>query len=204
MSVLVLVLSSHVPPYGKLHEGQRRTWDSLAVPGVETQYYFCETWDTYTPFRPALDEALRKSWTHLFRTNSSSYIDKRMLLEFAAGMPTERCYCGISGHFHGIPYTSGSGTLLSRDAARIIRAALDRPISIPGECEDVFMGQALHAAGVAVTPGAQRFDYWASERRGPLTDVYHTRCKGVGPNGARRDLEAFADIHRMKLAKVSG
>jgi hypothetical protein len=63
VSVLILVLSSHVPPYGKLHDGQRRTWDSLAVPGVETQYYFCETWDTYTPFRPALDEALRKPWT---------------------------------------------------------------------------------------------------------------------------------------------
>ena len=66
------------------------------------------------------------------------------------------------------------------------------------------MGQALHAAGVAVTPGAQRFDYWGSERRGPLPDTYHARCKGLGPGGVRRDLEAFAEIHRMKLAKVSG
>ena len=134
MSVLILVLSSHVPPYGKLHEGQRRTWDSLAVPDVETQFYFCETWDTYTPFRPALDEAMRKSWTHLFRTNSSSYVDKRMLLEFAAGMPTERCYCGISGHFHGIPYTSGSGMLLSRDAVQNTCPASARTCSWARPC----------------------------------------------------------------------
>ena len=199
--VLVLVLSSHVPPYDALHEGQRATWDSLAVDGVETSYYFCETWDTYGPYRAALGAALARPWRHLFRTNSSSYVDKRLLLEFSDRMSAERCYCGGVGHCRGVRYASGSGALLSRDAVFAVRAALDGPIDLPGDCEDVFMGRAAAAAGIQVTPTADRFDYFAGDHSA-LPDVYHYRCKGVRPDGSRMDLEAFADIHRMKAARA--
>lgn len=205
--VLILVLSSHVPPYDRLHAVQRQTWDSVAVDGVETQYYFCDTWaETYSKFGPALDLALTGNWTHLFRTNSSSYVCKRKLREFCSTLPVEHCFCGISGEFRGVPYTSGSGTILSRDAVHVLREALRHPPRIPGEkkllegqCEDVFIGVALGARGIRITPGAQRFDYWATEHRGPLPDIYHYRCAGSHPDGSRADFEAFDAIHAMKL-----
>ena len=210
--VRILVLSSRVPPYHALHEAQRQTWDSVEVEGVETDYYFANNWtETYTEFGPALDRALQQPWAHLFRTNSSSYVDKRKLLEFSAALPTERCYCGGIGYMRGVSYCSGSGLILSRDAVRVLREALRRPPVLPGEreplpgyCEDVFIGSALHQGGIGVLPGAQRCDYWSGERQGPLPDTYHYRCAGTRPDGSRLDFEAFDTIHAMKLRLAGG
>lgn len=197
MSILILVLSSHVPPYHELHDGQRMTWDSVSVDRVCTKYYFCETWDTYTPYRTALDEALSMDWTHLFRTNSSSYVDKKALLSFCESMPTQRCNCGIAGNVNGLVYASGSGTILSRDAVMAIRTALDGKILHPGYHEDVFAGEALVAAGMPLTPGGRRCDYWDT---GYIAGHYHYRCRFDYDNGRkRRDPEAFQDIHSRIL-----
>lgn len=208
MRVLILVLSSHIPPYDRLYEAQRRTWDSATVEGVETQYYFCESWDTYGPLKTALDTALRLPWVHLFRTNSSSYIDKYLLREYAATMPSTGCYAGGEGHCRGYRYASGCGCLMSRDAVLAVYRALDGPLDMPGEIEDVFMGRAITSAGISVTPavparpgttGTQRFDYWSGDYNGPLPDTYHYRCAG-SRDGARLDFESFERIHAMKCA----
>lgn len=193
VNVLILVLSSRVSPYHELNDGQRMTWDSVSVDGVRTEYYFCETWDTYTPYRAALDEALSTDWTHLFRTNASSYVDKKSLVSFCESMPKHGCNCGIAGNVNGLVYASGSGAIFSRDAAKVIRAALDGKILHPGYHEDVFAGEALAAAGMPLTPGARRCNYWDD---GYVAGHYHYRCRFDYDNGRkRRDVEAFKDIH---------
>lgn len=210
--VLILVLSSQVPPYQALHKAQRRTWDSITVEGVQTQYYFCDTWgQTFDHFGPALDLALQTPWTHLFRTNSSSYVDKRRLLEFCAGLPTEKVYCGGIGNARNVAYCSGSGAILTRDAVQALREALRRPPILPGEkealpgyMEDVFIGSALAQVGIHPRPGAQRCDYWSGDRHGPLPDIYHYRCTGTRPDGSRLDFEAFDTIHAMKMLIAEG
>ena len=98
MNVIILVLSCERPPYDKLYEAQRKTWDSVEVPNVATRYYFCDGLAA-APWmlRQALDGVWREPWTFVFRTNSSSYVDKRALLKFAEGLPVVRCYCGMDG-----------------------------------------------------------------------------------------------------------
>ena len=38
--VLILVLSCETPPYNKMVDTSKSTWDSIEVDGVETIYYF--------------------------------------------------------------------------------------------------------------------------------------------------------------------
>ena len=91
MRLLVLVLSCRKPPYDALWEAQQRTWDSVSVPDVSTLYYWCDELATM-PWRLklALDSAWDARWDMIFRTNSSSYVDKARLLAKAKTLPTER------------------------------------------------------------------------------------------------------------------
>lgn len=215
MTVLVLVLSSHVGVYSELHEAQRRTWDSIGVPGVTTRYYFAETWENYTPLKEALAVIIAGEFTHVFRTNSSSYIDKRMLLAFSQTLPIKNCYVGVHGWLPDVPfngtrrrvhYVSGAGAFLSMDAVSVLQGALNKPIEIAGEAEDVFIGAALNDAGVfpLEDAGEQRYIYYDKPdcHRVELPDVYHYYCKGGLPDGTRLDPIAFDRIHAMKLAKA--
>ena len=207
MSVLVLVLSCDRPPYCELYEAQRRTWDSVHVPDVETSYYFCDDLPTqHLYLAKALEAALLRPWRHLFRTNSSSYVDKARLLAWADTMLAWRCYAGVDGG----GFASGSGMLLSRDICEILVTELPkiRPSDI---IEDQHIGSVLAAAGHSVTPGARRYDFWLRahlrsfcggamlppDDAEELRESYHCRCKFEGDRA--KDVEAMEEIHRLKM-----
>lgn len=200
MRVLVLVLSCAREPWWALREAQRRTWDSVAVDEVETQYYYCDGLaDMPGHLRRSLRFALTLPWVVMFRTNSSSYVDKHRLFVRAASLVRYRLYCGIDGG----GFASGSGFFLSRDAAEIL--ARDLPDRDDAQIEDHVVGQVLAHAGIAVTPGAERADFWVrtmapSGRRitdGDIRSAYHVRCKNSTAD-RDNDILAMETVHRIK------
>lgn len=216
--ILIMVLSFDEPPYRELMRMQQDTFDSIDVEGVRTVYYygglpndnklhyvedacgqssirlqlFCT--DAYCLMAEKFKMALEyvKDWDYdiIFRTNSSSYVNKEKLVEFAKTLPTEKLYAGweIQGNA-GYNVVSGAGIFLSRDTAEILRGKIDPNFERE---EDVYCGQLLHEAGIEIINDKSRFDVPMSiaQKEIPL-DRYHYRFKTTQ--------NRLADIGNMKL-----
>ena len=94
-------------------------------------------------------------YDYIFRTNSSSYIDKEFLSEYLRNKPRNKYYSGIIGDHNGIKYAPGSGYVLSRDLVNIVLenvAQWDHSY-----IDDVSLGLVLKSKGHTPTPGP-RFD----------------------------------------------
>lgn len=215
MKILILVQTSLQPPYDKLYLGQIQTWDSYKTDDVQTVYYCggdtpmgamsmdikatnhdsrlvqfnCS--DIYEmmhwKYKLTLDYVWNWEWDIIFRSNSSSYIDKEMLMQKALTMPKEKCYCGINGG----NFASGAGLFLTRDVVKIFR---DEFTDAPHPAEDVLMGEHVRKHGIAFTPGAERCDYWHTAH--PVKRHYHYRCKSDTAD-RNKDLIAFREIYKL-------
>lgn len=210
MKILILVQGCDAPPYDKIQQSQMDTWDSIKVPGVETIYYISDESlpkgdfridgdKLYVPcseaynmmhwrYKLALDVVALKDWDYIFRTNTSSYVDKKMLLDFAKDLPKEKVYCGIKG---GDNMASGCGVFLSRDVVNIF---IDNFDDHPTPAEDCLMGTWCERKGVPVTEGARRHDYYFHS--GELPKLYHYRCKS-DTEDRDKDIVAFKAIHKL-------
>ncbi len=205
MIVLILVQASDIPPYDMLRRGQKETWDSEQIEGVETVYYLtgketelkgsnlyvkCE--DGYPllhwKFKLAVDFLWDYDWDVMFRTNASSYVDKKLLLEKAKTLPTERLYCGVEGP----GFASGCGFFISRDCLDIVRGQLTED---PSPYEDAIIGSVLSKNGIRVRKGAERHDI--KHGNWDLPNTYHYRCKS-DTSDRNKDLIAFKKIYEYK------
>mgnify|MGYP002478035230 CR=1 FL=1 len=54
-------------------------------------------------------------YDYIFRTNSSSYVDKKLLLNFVSDKPKTKYYSGLIGYHGNIAFASGSGFFISKD-----------------------------------------------------------------------------------------
>lgn len=192
MRILILVLSCLEPPFGEVMKVQQETWDSIDVEGVSSIYYHNDNkgfksinshirefgtnvvldYDMlHWKFFLTLQEIIEEDWDYIFRTNSSSYVDKVRLLEFAKSLPKTQCYSGINGG----GFASGSGFFISKDVARILLETIEQNRT---PFEDVYIGQILSQHGIDVTPGALRYDFYARDV-GQINEkcYYHFRCK---------------------------
>lgn len=116
MNILVMVLSCSKPPFNELYRAQRNTWDSIQHPNIETVYYWGNDYDKmHHPFRDCLKANWYADWDIIFRTNSSSYINKNMLYEYAKDLPKEKLWIGNEWGA-----MSGAGFIISRDLAKIV------------------------------------------------------------------------------------
>jgi hypothetical protein len=89
----------------------------------------------------------QQEFDFLFRTNTSSYVNKALLSSFVNGLPRDAYYGGFVGWDAGIPYASGTGILLSRD---LVEAAVRDPQWEFDYMDDVALGRSMHRAGIAV------------------------------------------------------
>ena len=215
MKILILVASCRTPPYDALERAQRETWDSVSVPGVETHFYHCTDLESMIPcFLEATEPSFEWDHDFIFRTNSSSYVDKARLLEHAETLPRERCYQGVDGD----GFASGSGFFISPDVEEMLRLNSsgryhdEAPLltiarANPELIEDVAIGLCLARRGVTVTPGARREDYWLLHFQSQfyglpldekILDAYHVRCKGDGIDRTK-DVEAMRAVHEIKI-----
>lgn len=219
MKILILVQSSMMPPFDRLFEAQKQTWDSYEVAGVETVYYFSNFYNEWGSnfvgrndssyifhnmsfdydmmhwrHKLTLDAVWNMEWDYIFRTNSSSYINKELLLEKANTLPLEKCYCGIDGG----GFASGCGVFLSRDVVEILKDTID---DYPTPSEDCNMGTILSKKGILVTPGAERCDWYHGGDR--TKNHYHYRVK-PNDNDRNKDVAAMnelfaAEIYRRRI-----
>ena len=200
VKVIILVLSCAEPPYDALYRAQQETWNSVVVEGVATTFYFCDAVPGMIAHLKAELAALVTEWDFVFRTNSSSYVDKAALRCHAGSLPQERVYQGVDGG----GFASGSGFFVSGDVAKLL--ARELPDEPQEEIEDVAVGRVLARAGIGVLPGARRCDYWHEQFLArfynrevdlvALRDAYHVRCKCEGDRA--KDVEAMRAVHEIK------
>jgi len=215
MKILILVLSCQKEPFLEMRKVQQETWDSVQVEGVDTVYYIgggsgvhsfnqinpssrelilpCS--DDYNMMHWKLKQALLvlnyKDYDLIFKTNSSSYIHKKLLVEFAKQLPTEKVYCGIDAEM----FASGCGVFFSQDCIEILLKHYD---DYPSPSEDGLTGSYLRQNGIWVTYGAKRVDICVSYNHHLIHEkCYHYRCK--------HDHDRKQDMFVMKeLFKVHG
>lgn len=216
MKILILVLSFNEPPYDELMKAQKETFDSVSVPGVKSVYYrgggdsftgvqnpmwnelIFPCTDNYffmsEKFKLCLEAVQAESYDFIFRTNSSSYVNKSNLIKFSEKLPTERCYAGwkIDGPEYSI--CSGAGFFISKDVAKILREKIDVKKEIE---EDCYIGKILWDEGIEIIDDKSRYDV-PSEFLEIPTDRYHYRLK---TGDRRKDADNMRKIHQLILNK---
>lgn len=139
------MLSTDKPPYGRLAQTSRETWDAKDVEGVETIFYFAHS-DKPSTFKMlyassdddfysmgkktlcAFEDALAyRKFDYIFRANASLFVNKPGLLRYVQNKPETGLALGVvanCGHFEGERYSFlwGPSFLLSRDVVEKIVA----------------------------------------------------------------------------------
>lgn len=206
MRVLILVLSGGSKDFDMLCQGQKDTWDSVEVEGVDTIFYhssdrtYLDGKDLYVKCPPeqnlshyrlklALDYIFDSNCAYdfIFRTNASSYVDKARLLEHAKHQSKTKCYNGKLGG----GFASGCGFLMSTDLINILRTMDD----YPSDSEDCLIGVYLERAGIKPTD-AIRWDFHPYSDQHNIPKIYHYRCKSDDLDRTK-DIKAFHHIHNL-------
>lgn len=212
-SVLILVLSCNRSPFREMMIAQMRTWDSLHQYGVSTVFYSgdsasvqwernwlkvpapdnyqCIGWKT----KLAIEEVLKTPWDYFFRTNSSSYVCKKRLLEYVQTLPLTGYYGGMINYVGMINYgkyppiwASGAGMLMSRDVAVIVQNGLN-PVKSGDRVDDVEIGQICCNNGIRCDPHY------------PSSNDFHFRCRPAHDNrDGSEELVAFEMLFQNKKA----
>jgi hypothetical protein len=141
MKVIILVQSVDKPEYIKLRESQQLTWDSIPHPNIETFYYKPnsqteeiidntintpenENWiNMYKSFVKALRLLINQNFDYIFKTDNSTYVDKKVLYNILSTKPRNNYFGGIYyPYFFDKTYKCiwGDGYVLSRDLVEYI------------------------------------------------------------------------------------
>ena len=134
MKIIILVLSYNDDGlYTEMCEAQKKTWDSVEVENIKTYYYFGNGDEDkiigntiITTIKEGIPNCGYKTikcfelikdldFDFVFRTNSSSYVDKEMLMELVKTKNKTKHYSGVIGNSDGVTFASGSGYLISKD-----------------------------------------------------------------------------------------
>jgi hypothetical protein len=214
MKILILVLTyldDNI--YSKFYETQRKTWDSIDVKGVDTFYNINggdkkeikgnliindlpetvsnEGYKIINCFNQTLDW----DYDYIYHTNSSSYVDKKLLYEWLLDKPRTNFYSGVKGSYQGYPFSSGCGFTISKDIVKLILEHQDNWSH--GDADDATLGILLHRLGINVYE-APRFDVIDYEGEIP-NNFFHYRCK---TNNRELDINNLIRIHNSKLSNI--
>lgn len=209
MKLLILVLSMKDGGiYDNFYETQKKTWDSIEVDGVETFYFFGNQIEnkvvgneilTSVPESlfncgyktlQALDLIKNLEFDYIFRTNSSSYVDKKLIKEFLKDKPTSNFYSAILGFDNEIRFGSGCGYFLSKDLVNLVlenKNLWDHSI-----IDDISMAKLLLNFGI-VPQESKRYDILGIDSL-PL-DHFHYRFK---TNYREMDIKNMKTLHSLK------
>lgn len=163
--VLVLVLHSEAEPWRTIGEVQLATWmASCATAGVEALHYVGNAPEmlldgstlrldapdnvlshTGPKTQRALQWALEnREFDFVFRTNTSSYVDPRLLVEFLSKRPRTRHYGGSHNPTAG-GFAVGCGMSLSRDVCSLLAKS---PCRLAHGVDDVAIARCLRRSGI--------------------------------------------------------
>jgi hypothetical protein len=191
MKILILVLSYEDNGiYNEFLKTQKYTWDSFNVDGIETFYYFGNSDKCYikgnhiyTDVKESLMNCTKKTikcfesikdfeFDYIFRTNSSSYVDKNLLKNFILDKPKTKFYSGIIGNFLNQKFCSGSGYFLSKD---LVLFLIENQNKLNNDLiDDVSISKVLEMLNVELV-NSERFDVYDSNNINP--NYFHYRLK---------------------------
>ena len=149
--------------------------------------------ETYSMVATKLFVALRHvlstvEFDYVLRTNSSTYIDRATLLERCEHLPRSGYWGGFTGEHDGVAFTSGAGTLLSRDVATAAVSIDWNWASI----DDVALGGALGSLGIEPMPLPRPVVASADRVATTDLDAFMWRCKGEAD---RNDVATMRALH---------
>jgi hypothetical protein len=177
-----MVLSSIKKPFDDMYRMQRNTWDSVKHDQVDTVYYFGNDYEKmHIPFMNTLRDVWCGDWDIIFRTNSSSYVDKHLMYEYIKDKPKERLWISSNDG-----QMSGAGFFMSRDLLQVL---LDSKVPKKHEAEDMWIAHTIHNATGILPEAGQRSQYNHVEHK--YDKCYHIRCKDWDRNN---DLKAMQHI----------
>lgn len=152
------------------HSNPNSSWERVEFNITDKYYYMAGK------FLEALRYTQDWDYDYIFRSNSSSYISKPALVEFAKTLPTEKLYAGwtfVDGEDFGGMCVSGAGIWLSRDTAKILMDNIDPKFEME---EDVYCSRILRKNGIVAIDDKSRYDVQNIHDFIPL-NLYHYRCK---------------------------
>lgn len=211
MKVLILVLSlNDSADYSNLTVAQKNTWDSINVDNVKTFYLFgnhikneiidnnifVNVHETIFNCGQKTIESLEvinsMDFDYIFRVNSSSYVDKELMIKYLLDKPREKYYSGVIGNYNNIKYASGSGYFLSHDLVNLILQ--NKSKWNHNYIDDVALGLLLKEHEISPLP-APRCDL---EELYIPNNYYHYRSK---KNNTNRSIDAlnFHKIFKIKF-----
>lgn len=173
------------------YSNPRSSWKRVALQCTDAYYYmgakFKKSLDCVFDDRMELDD-----FDIIFRTNSSSYVNKKKLIEFAEKLPKEKLYAGweIKGN-EGFNIVSGAGIFMSRDVAEILRDEIDPNFE---KEEDYYIGQILSQHNIPIIDDKSREDVNLFVG-GYSKEKYHFRFKGNHGN-RQVDAENMVRVHQ--------
>lgn len=212
LKILILVLSFTDEPYLSLMRSQQQTFDSIEVEGVRTVYYYgggkgwvndkefsADASDEYYYMTKKCLEALKEVFKTyrpdvIFRTNSSSYVQKSRLVEFIKTLPKEKLFAGWEiqgdGQFNVI---SGAGIFMTPDVADLLIEHAD-----PEFCreEDCYISEVLYGQGIKIIDDKSRYDVPITIPDDMPLDRYHYRLKS-GPANRLADIGNMRQLHKL-------
>lgn len=200
------MLSFNEPPYDELMKAQKESWDSIEVDKVRTVYYYgggagwvnekefsANSDDRYyfmhDKFLGCLKEIINWDFDIIFRTNSSSYVNKNELVKFASTLPKERLYAGWKINGDGYNVVSGAGIFLSKDVAHLLIEKIDPNFERE---EDVVIAKALFDNNIEIIDDKSRVDILNVKDEIPLS--YHYRFK---TDSRVQDTENMRLLHQL-------
>lgn len=196
--------------YSKFYETQNKTWNSVSVEGVNT-FFLVGNSDTdeienqiiKTNVEESLENCGYKTlkafeqlkdfdYQYIYRTNSSSYIDKKLLKEYVQDKPKEKFYSGVIGNYNNILFSSGSGYIITKDLVDLVLE--NKNNWNHSFIDDVSLGLLLRTQNIFPIP-APRYDVHSLDKNIPI-NYYHYRIKS---NNRDIDCEKMELIHKLKL-----
>ena len=136
------------------------------------------------------EQTLDWEYDYVFHTNSSSYIDKKLLYKWLLDKPREKFYSGVVGNYHNYPFASGCGFTISKDVVKLILE--NQNDWEHGNADDATLGVLLSNLGLNVYP-APRYDI--IDNTNIPNDFFHYRLK---TNNRYQDIENMSKVFNIK------
>lgn len=183
-------MNKRLPYYDTIYDCPNKSSTQIGFQCTDEYYYMA------AKFKKALEYVADFDYDIIFRTNSSSYVNKQRLKEFAATLPTEKLYAGwtfpdSNSEDKGM-CVSGAGIFLSRDTAEILRDEIDPQFEME---EDVYCGRILRKHGIVPIDDRSRVDYPQQQWK-DLKKPYHIRFK---TEDRIKDAENMKLVHQKIL-----
>lgn len=174
--------------------GEFKSWYRIELYCTDSYYFMSHKFKMALKF---IEEDDENDYDLIFRTNSSSYVNKKALVEFAQTLPTEKLYAGWTfkdSEDFGGDCVSGAGIFLSRDTAKILMEEIDPQKEIE---EDVYCGRILRKHGITAIDDKSRIDYTGGIQQQLVIaslKPYHIRFK---TDSREQDIENMKIIHKL-------